>query len=79
MRSKKTKVPNDRDPDDMGLPAGKTCKDCSNFSFCVGLFGCKPTYTKCDWSPSRFTAPHNVTADEAIDMYFSGTKAARKK
>lgn len=64
--------------DDMALPEGKTCKDCANFARCVGLFGCKPTNKTCDWSPSRFTAPHNVTPKEAIEMYFSGTRMARK-
>lgn len=39
----------------MQLPEGKTCADCHHFlRFCKSFFGCKPTNTECDWSPSRF-------------------------
>jgi len=42
--------------DDMKLPPGKTCGDCAHLRRCKALFGCKPTNTECDFSPSRFVA-----------------------
>lgn len=48
---------------DMKLPDGRTCSDCAHFPRCVGLFGCKPESTSCDWSPSRFVeAPGELAA-----------------
>jgi hypothetical protein len=46
----------DRDDLKMDLPAGKTCSDCVHFQrTCIWLIGCKPTNTRCDWNPSRYT------------------------
>ncbi|QDP58324.1 MAG: hypothetical protein Unbinned664contig1000_5 [Prokaryotic dsDNA virus sp.] len=43
------------DPDKMRLPSGVSCGDCANHGWCKKLFGCKPTNTRCDWSPSRLS------------------------
>lgn len=48
-------------PDDMKLPAGKTCADCVHFKRCLWLIGAQWVNDKskrCDFSPSRF---HEVT------------------
>lgn len=46
--------------DDMALPEGKSCADCTNFNRCVAFIGPKfinDKSTHCDWSPSRFRLP----------------------
>jgi hypothetical protein len=43
----------ERDP--MQLPPGAQCDQCFAYRHCNGLFGCEPTSTRCDWSPSRFS------------------------
>lgn len=38
----------------MAMPSGKTCQDCHHLRWCQQFFGCPPSNTTCDWSPSRF-------------------------
>jgi hypothetical protein len=45
---------NEAKPDDMDLPAGKTCGDCVYCRRCTLMFGHIPADESCDWSPSRF-------------------------
>lgn len=39
---------------DMKLPEGKTCGDCTHYKRCWALFECPATNAECDWAPSRF-------------------------
>lgn len=57
------------DQPEMNLPAGYTCAECKHHPRCVALFGCAPTNTHCDWSPSRFALviPVRATAS-AYDL-----------
>lgn len=48
--------------DDMALPPGRTCADCTHFMRCLWLIGCRPSNVTCDWSPSRFVATTGETA-----------------
>ena len=48
------------DTDDMKLPDGKTCLDCTSFRRCRNLIGIKGKETSCDWSPSRFHEDSNA-------------------
>lgn len=44
-------------PDDMALPAGRTCADCISYARCVALLSARHVndkQTRCDWAPSRF-------------------------
>ena len=43
--------------DYMVLPEGKTCGVCAHFNRCEMLFQCRPSSSRCDWSPSRFVEP----------------------
>ena len=44
-----------RTDDDMALPPGKTCGDCTGWRRCSAFIGSlKPTNTHCDWAPSAF-------------------------
>ena len=52
---------------DMDLPAGKTCGDCTHIDWCERLFGCPRTNKRCDWSPSRFDDLAARKAREARD------------
>lgn len=38
----------------LGLPQGKTCKDCANFRRCREIYGHKGTDTYCDFYPVQF-------------------------
>jgi len=43
--------------DDMLLPSGRSCADCTNYHRCRAFIGAKwinEKSTRCDWSPSRF-------------------------
>jgi hypothetical protein len=57
----------DREPmrrtagDDMNLPDGKTCADCTHCRRCTLMFGHIPEDEVCDWSPSRFFEPIRTT------------------
>lgn len=54
-----------RQHDSMKLPTGFQCQHCYFFNYCVGLFGCVGTNTRCDWAPSRFRInPELVTLKE---------------
>lgn len=48
--------------DDMKLPEGKTCGDCTHFGRCKWLFNCKPANKTCDWAPSRFQPKPKASA-----------------
>jgi hypothetical protein len=48
---------------DMLLPLGSTCSECVWFAPCERLFGCLPTSTSCDWSPSKFRREKDVHTD----------------
>ncbi len=37
-----------------------TCAACVHFPRCVWLIGALPSWTKCDWIPSRFTPRPNA-------------------
>lgn len=41
--------------DEMQLPEGKTCADCTYCRKCVSIWGAKETNVRCDFNPSRFT------------------------
>lgn len=42
--------------ENMKLPAGKTCGDCSSFGRCAALLGQIAQDEVCDFSPNRFQA-----------------------
>lgn len=48
---------------DMDLPVGKTCADCTHCRRCTLIFGHIPADESCDWSPSRFTPRVEVAND----------------
>ena len=52
-----------KNDDDMRLPAGKTCGDCSSYNRCNKLFGCFVTNVSCDFAPSRFVEKKPPAAD----------------
>ena len=54
--------------DDMKLPDGKSCRDCTAFRRCRALFGCKPHYTTCDFAPSRFHE-RDKSLDEIAELH----------
>lgn len=43
--------------EDMDLPPGRTCADCTHVERCRWLISVDETNTHCDWSPSRFRLP----------------------
>ena len=45
-----------KEDDEMKLPAGKTCNDCTHCYRCTQIFGVTDTNTVCDFYPSRFHA-----------------------
>lgn len=55
---------NPADPDKMDLPVGKTCGDCVHLPRCKAIYGHVETDTSCDWSPSRFLPPAQITESE---------------
>lgn len=57
--------------DDMDLPEGKTCGDCAHLPRCQMLFQCKPTNTRCDWSPARFVQRTTPTIVISADKKWS--------
>lgn len=40
--------------ENMQLPDGVTCGDCTFYTTCSATFGCSSSSTNCDWSPRRF-------------------------
>ncbi len=53
--------------DDMKLPPGRSCADCTNYHRCLAFIG--PAYinenaTRCDWAPSRFRLADANTPQE---------------
>ena len=56
------RAPIPRTGDDMDLPPGKTCADCTHCNRCTIMFGHIPADESCDWSPSRFTPTCQETA-----------------
>jgi hypothetical protein len=63
----------------MALPAGKTCRDCAHARECEWFLATwKPTWTRCDWSPSRFLM-EPVLVGSVMEKIVEDAKAAVKR
>jgi len=64
----------------MALPPGQNCSDCRSFARCRALIGSHNIHdqqTRCDWSPSRFSALNAEARQQAYWLHNPAQRARK--